>query len=454
MGGTLKSHLINLNLCTLSCIFLFWILNSALVTIYFLLIYSSSIYTLLSITVTYTKNRDKKITFSLRFHSMSENIRLAIVGGWSGGHITPLINLLDHIDSLGQDQKLCQTIIWFGEKSGMEYTFWQKHCDRRQHIHVFFTAIVAGKYRRETIWISRRRNIRDIFLFPLGIIQSCRHLWDKKIDVLFCKGGYVSLPVAIAARMLRIPVLLHESDTKPWLTNRIISKWAKLCFTGFAGVFPRSVHTWQILSSKLGQTSTSEEYQQIASWIEHQHDKKIILLNGGSLGAQKLYHASLQALTSIANREQDYACIVINGQHIVDLKAMQNSKFKIQNSLYITWLLTDPSAMGLCYRHADLGIVRGGTTTLAEAKLFDLPLVIVPLPITHDQASNAQRYVDHYGDSIISQHSHDFIPRLQREITLTKSFTKRTLPDHASTNTSSAQAIIYNHILSYSLKKR
>lgn len=388
-----------------------------------------------------------KNTFSFRFRSMSENIRLAIVGGWSGGHITPLINLLDYIDSLGQDQKLCQTIIWFGEKSGMEYTFWQKHCDRRQHIHVFFTAIIAGKYRRETIWISRRRNIRDIFLFPIGIVQSCRHLWDKQIDVVFCKGGYVSLPIAIAARGLKIPVLLHESDTKPWLTNRIISRWAKLCFTGFAGVFPHAIHTWQILSPKLTQPSSTDEYKAITSWIEQHKDKKVILLNGGSLGAQKLYHASLQALTSITDREQDYACIVINGQHIVDEKT-------IHNSVLITKLLTDPSAMGLCYRHADLGIVRGGTTTLAEAKLFDLPLVIVPLPITHDQASNAQRYVDHYGDSIVSQHSHDFIPRLQREITLAKSFAKRATAKSTSTDHISAQATIYSHILSSHQRKR
>jgi len=108
----------------------------------------------------------------------------------------------------------------------------------------------------------------------------------------------------------------------------------------------------------------------------------------------------------------------------------------------------------LCYRYADLGIVRGGTTTLAEAKLFGLPLVIVPLPITHDQTSNAQRYVDHYGDSIVSQNSHDFVERLQREIITVKSLKKITPPIVTDTKQKSAQAIIYEYILKYMRQKR
>lgn len=378
---------------------------------------------------------------------MSDSIHLAIVGGWSGWHITPLINLLAYIDTAWQEKQPCQTIIWFGKKSGMEYTFWQKYCDKRSHIKLFFIPIIAGKYRRETIWISRRRNIRDMFLFPIGILQSCRHLWDKQIDILFCKGGYVSLPVAIAAFLLRIPVFLHESDTKPWLTNRIISKRANTCFTAFPDVFPNAITTWQILSPKLRQVSTSEEYQHIESRIKQHNDKKIILLNGGSLGAQKLYNASLQALTNITDRDQSYACIVINGQHIVDEEI-------IDDSILINGLLTDPSAMWLCYRHADLGIVRGGTTTLAEAKLFDLPLVIVPLPITHDQTSNAQRYVDHYGDSLVHQNSHNFKERLQREITAIQSLKKIHPEEDKSTKKITAQEVIYEHILHYIKKTR
>lgn len=80
--------------------------------------------------------------------------------------------------------------------------------------------------------------------------------------------------------------------------------------------------------------------------------------------------------------------------------------------------------MGWLYRVADKAIVRGGTTTLAECKLFDLPLVIVPLPITHDQAGNAEFYVQQYSDVMISQNDPDFIPLLIKHIstTIPKSF--------------------------------
>ena len=72
--------------------------------------------------------------------------------------------------------------------------------------------------------------------------------------------------------------------------------------------------------------------------------------------------------------------------------------------------------MGRLYARADLGIVRGGTTTLAECKLFELPLVIVPLPVTHDQAKNAQHYVDNYGDILVSQNDDNFIHLLYKSL--------------------------------------
>jgi UDP-N-acetylglucosamine:LPS N-acetylglucosamine transferase len=76
--------------------------------------------------------------------------------------------------------------------------------------------------------------------------------------------------------------------------------------------------------------------------------------------------------------------------------------------------------MGLLYAQSDMAIVRGGTTTLAECKIFDLPLAIVPLPVTHDQAKNAQYYVEKYQDICISQNNHNFIDILYNVIIHTK----------------------------------
>ena len=80
------------------------------------------------------------------------------------------------------------------------------------------------------------------------------------------------------------------------------------------------------------------------------------------------------------------------------------------------------------YRRADSAVVRGGTTTLAEAKLFDTPLVIVPLPVTHDQQKNAEFYVQEFGDTLISQNDPEFVQKLYTSLVMTK-------PKHITTTT-------------------
>ena len=88
--------------------------------------------------------------------------------------------------------------------------------------------------------------------------------------------------------------------------------------------------------------------------------------------------------------------------------------------MILTDLIKDQSEMGQYYAGADMAIVRGGTTTLAECKLFDIPLVIVPLPVTHDQALNAQYYVEHYSDQMLDQNDPDFVQYLADAIVATQ----------------------------------
>lgn len=97
----------------------------------------------------------------------------------------------------------------------MEAKFFDQYQHTWDNIHPHFITILAGKWRRETILISRLKNLRDMFLFPLGIIQSLWYIWTRGIDVVFCKGGYVSLPVVLAAWIARKEIYVHDSDTKP-----------------------------------------------------------------------------------------------------------------------------------------------------------------------------------------------------------------------------------------------
>ena len=94
---------------------------------------------------------------------------------------------MQYIDDTDHCRKAVDSVYRFGEKTGMEYSFYVSTQTLFQHIHPQFISIISGKYRRETILLSRLKNIRDLFLFPLGILQSIFWLRYYDIDVVFCK---------------------------------------------------------------------------------------------------------------------------------------------------------------------------------------------------------------------------------------------------------------------------
>src|SRR5579862_561435 len=156
---------------------------------------------------------------------------IVLTGGGSGGHITPLLSLARELKKQAPD---CQ-VLYIGHKGDNFDTL--KHSG---HDFDFMAFIKAGKFRR--YHGNRARglldpktlilNIRDFFRLPASIAAAYKILRKFKPDAVFSKGGFVSLPVGIAARLLKIPIITHDSDSTPGLANRIIGRWAKIHATG------------------------------------------------------------------------------------------------------------------------------------------------------------------------------------------------------------------------------
>ena len=152
-------------------------------------------------------------------------------GGGSGGHITPLLSLAHELKQLKSD---CE-IVYIGHK-GDRFDSLKLSTDNFD----FIAFIQAGKFRRYhgEGFVSHFNpktfilNIRDFFRLGGSVLASLRILRKVRADVMFSKGGFVSLPVGLAAHILRIPIITHDSDSVPGLANRVVGRWATVRTSG------------------------------------------------------------------------------------------------------------------------------------------------------------------------------------------------------------------------------
>ena len=158
--------------------------------------------------------------------------KILAVGGGSGGHVTPVVAVFRELQKTG-DHELR---FWCDKKFGASARGIFAKFDESIPVDL----VIAGKLRRyhgKSISFHLHPsilfpNLRDGFKVMVGFFQSLFKLMKWRPDVIFIKGGYVCLPVGYAARLLRIPLVLHDSDAHPGLTNRLLSPFAKAIGTG------------------------------------------------------------------------------------------------------------------------------------------------------------------------------------------------------------------------------
>lgn len=263
-----------------------------------------------------------------------------------------------------------------------------------------FLPILSWKLRRQPDFKEVLLNIADIFNFAIWIFQSLWYIYINKIDVVFCKWWYVALPVVFAAKILGRRILVHESDTKSWLVNKIAARFADKVYTWFPWVLAREQVVGQIISDNIVPSEN----------LSTQSDKITILVNLWSLGSSSVHDALLDIFNKFPNVILEYEWHIILGslnadyedkyKDIIDKVAINRASTK--SSLHIYTFVDQKVMWELLYK-TDISICRWGTTSLAEQKMFGIKQLIVPIPWTHDQAKNADYYVDHHKDIYIKQ---------------------------------------------------
>lgn len=323
------------------------------------------------------------------------------MAGWgTWGHVFPIRSLVEFLKNTPEYHENIEHLYWFGAKKSLE----QNVCNdlqtsNRENI-LQFIPIYSGKYRRESYRKSKLKNIPDFFLFLLGCFQSLFRLLYYRIDVVFCKWWYVALPVVLAAALLHKKIVVHESDTRPWLVNRIASRFAKKIFTGFEWALAE----WQNIGQILSDDIVIESYPKFSS-------KTLILVVWGSQGSKRLYQNILNIIEFTPDISSGYEFFIVLGLVNNDMLTLFD-KFPYVH----TYGFVSQKQMGELYNICDIAITRGGTTSLAEQKLYDMKQIIVPIPRTHDQYDNAKWYVRSHNDIMINQRDTDFEFQLAKAI--------------------------------------
>ena len=277
--------------------------------------------------------------------------KIILTGGGSAGHVTPNIALLPGLRERGFE------IHYVGQADGIEHRLITEQGD------VIFHSIEAGKLRR----YFSLKNLTDPFKVLKGISEAKRIIKEVKPDLVFSKGGFVSVPVVMAAKG-KCPVLCHESDFTPGLANKLAAKYADRVLVTFDDtlqyVGKKGIHTGTPIRRELFSGSRVRGLD----FLGFSGDKPIILVMGGSLGASALNDAIRVSLDTITAR---YDVVHLCGKDKVDES--------IDIPSYRQYEYIGPELPDILAATAVI-VSRAGANALFEFLSLNKPTLLVPLP--------------------------------------------------------------------------
>ncbi len=300
-------------------------------------------------------------------------MKILLAGGGSGGPTTPLLAVAEEIKKTDTAAKF----LFAGTSAGPEKLFVKQ-------VGIDFVEIPAGKLRRYFSW----QNFVSPFLIIAGIFKSLSVIQKFKPDLVFSAGGYVSVPVVFAARLMGKKVVIHQQDVLKTLSNSILAPFADkvtVSFkssqkdfnsgSGFNGADSEKViWTGNPVRLEISQCLGADKNQAKQS-LNLKTDWPVLLVLGGATGAAALNAALLAELPDL--------CKTIQVVHI----SGRGKQINFQHEHYHQYEIV--SEMGKFYAAADIVVTRAGLSTLTELAYLEKPIIIVPMPDSH-QLYNAK----------------------------------------------------------------
>ncbi len=314
-------------------------------------------------------------------------MKIVFTGGGTGGHFTPIIAIAEALSDLVREEHLIAPNLYYlaptpyDEKALFENS-------------IVYIHIPAGKMRRYASF----RNVTDSFTTIAGTIAAILTLFRIYPDVVVSKGGYGSVPTVLAAHLLRIPILIHESDAKPGRANLLAAPWAEkiaVAFDSAAVYFPAKIQKRIARTGiPIRKALMRIEMEGARQYLGLERGVPTVVILGGSQGSVKINETVLSALPELVtlanvihqtgsanfNSVEAIAKVILSGHPHADR--------------YHPFNYLDQTSLQRAAGVADLVISRAGATSIAEIGLWKKPAILIPIPesVSHDQRTNAYAY--------------------------------------------------------------
>lgn len=290
--------------------------------------------------------------------------KIVLTGGGTAGHATPNLALIPFLKEDGWE------VIYIGSEKGIERSLIEAE-------GIPYYSIPTGKLRR---YLSKE-NFSDMFRVVKGVAEAKKRIKEIKPDLVFSKGGFVAVPVVLAAKANGVPVIIHESDITPGLANKIAMPFAKVICTTFPETLghiskQKGVHTGSPIRKELFEGNRQKGLETCG----FDGNKPVLLMMGGSLGAVKLNQCLRAELPALL---QKFDIIHLCGKGNLETDLLKQKGYK--QFEYVSAGLAD------LFASADVIVSRAGSNSICEFLALKKPHLLIPL------SKNASR-----GDQILN----------------------------------------------------
>ncbi len=322
-------------------------------------------------------------------------MKIVFTGGGTGGHFYPVIAVAERVNQIIDQEKILRAKLYYISDSPY---------DREMLFEngLLYEEVKTGKMRTYFSF----KNFSDLFRTFFGVLNAVFKMFSIYPDVVFGKGGYASFPTLFAARILRIPVIIHESDSAPGRVNKWAGHFAKkiaVSFSEAGSYFPKHKVAWtgQPLRAEIEHPAGRKE---ALDYFKLESDLPVILILGGSQGAELINNTILDALPRLVNNYQVIHQTGVNNFKMVTDRAQVVLGDNAHKLRYVSMPFLNPLALRMASGAATLAVSRAGSM-IFEISSWGIPSILIPITNTNmdHQKKNAFNYARAGACSVVEE---------------------------------------------------